>query len=137
MGCLKEGVTMKKFIAILLTLALLCSLPACELRGYDEGYEEGYNDGRFDGRCDGYADGIEEAQSFLAFIIEDDLSMLGWEIEETYGVHPEDALLILSNYADVPDEVTEEELHAAIWAIYRYYYKSHEVIDGIKDYCID
>ena len=45
--------------------------------------------------------------------------------------------MILSNYADVPDEVTEEELNKAIWAIYSYYYESREIMNAIEDYWID
>ena len=100
-----------------------------ENRTYDSGYEEGYENG--------FYDGIAEAQHDIAFYVEDDLSSLGWDIEDEYGIHPEKAVQILSNYADVPDEVDEDELNDAIWAIYRYYHDSQEVINGIEDYWID
>lgn len=129
---------MKRFIAILASFALTICLSSCSFRGsYDDGYEDGYDDGYYAGFDYGYYEGIAEAQHDIASYVDDDLSSLGWDIEEEYGLHPEDALQILSNYADVPDEVTEEELNNAIWAIYRYYYKSHEVINGIEDYWID
>jgi hypothetical protein len=129
---------MKRFIAILVLLSVTICLCSCDYRGiYDEAYEDGYEDGHYAGQCDGYYDGIERAKEYIAFVVDDDLSSLAWDIEAEYGLHPEDALQILSNYADVPDEVDEEELKDAIWAIYRYYYDSHKVINDIEDYWID
>ena len=125
---------MKKLIMVLALFALaLCSLSGCRIEGYDTGYDDGY----YAGYDDGYAKGIETAQKFLAFVVDDDLSSLAWDIEDEYGLFPEDALQMLSNYADRSNEVSEEELNNAIWAICRYYYKSNEVINGIEDYWID
>ena len=130
---------MKKLIAaITVLLVLLLASSSCNYKGnyddgYDDGYADGYTDGCFDGRIKGYEDGIAKAQKHLAFAIDDDLSELGYKIEREYGMHPEDALMILSNYADVPDEASEDEVDDAIWAIYRYYYESLKVIDGIED----
>ena len=118
-------------ILCVVTIASSCSKPTVSEvdDSYYEGYEEGYDDG--------YVEGIEKAQQFLAVVVDDDLSSLAWDIEDEYGLHPEDALQILSNYADCSGEVSEEELNNAIWAIYRYYYKSQEVINEIEDYWID
>ena len=125
---------MKRLIAILAAIFLvMCSLSSCRVEGYDTGYDDGYDAG-YDY---GYTKGIEEAQQFLEIVVDDDLSSLGWDIEDQYGLHPEDALMILSNYADVPDEVDEEDLNAAIWAIYRYYYESNKIINSIEDYLIE
>lgn len=129
---------MKKLIAALAILvSVLCVLSSCRIENYDDGYAEGYDDGYFEGFDFGYYEGIAEAQSFIEFVVDDDLSALARNIESEYGLHPEDALQILSNYADVPDEVDETELNQAIWAIYSYYHKSQEIIDGIEDYSID
>lgn len=129
---------MKRFITFLASFAIvICSLSSCRIEGYDTGYDDGYDDGYDIGFDYGYAKGIAEAQQFLAFIVDDDLRCLGRDLEDQYGIHPEEAVQILSNYADVPDEVSEEELHNAIWAIYRYYYRSHEVINGIEYYDIE
>lgn len=129
---------MKKFIAILTSFAfVVCSLSGCRIEGYHDGYDKGYDDG-YEAGCDyGYSKGIADAQRYIAFVVDDDLSSLARDIKKAYGLHPEDALLILSNYADVPDEVTEEELNKAIWALYRYYYDSTEVINSIEDYLIE
>ena len=125
---------MKRFVAILVLLSVTICLCSCDYRGI---YDEAYEDGHFDGQCDGYYDGIERAKEYIAFVVDDDLSSLARDLEDQYGIHPEEAVQILSNYADVPDEVSEEELHNAIWAIYRYYYRSNEVINGIEDYDIE
>ena len=125
---------MKRLIAILAAIVLvMCSLSSCRIEGYDKGHDDGYDAG-YDY---GYTKGIEEAQQFLAIVVDDDLSSLGWDIEDQYGLHPEDALMILSNYADVPDEVDKEDLNAAIWAIYRYYHESNKIINSIDDYVIE
>ena len=96
---------------------------------YDSGYETGYNDG--------YSDAMQKAPVRIESRVDDDIWDLCHEIEEEYGIHPDEAAMILSNYADVPDEVTEEELNKAIWAIYRYYYESREIMNAIEDYWID
>ena len=129
---------MKKFIAMIAVITLvLFSLSACELEPYEDDYDEGYSDGWEAGFDEGYYEGIAKAQHSIAFYVEDDLFYLERDIERKYGIHPEEAVQILSNFADVPDEVTEEEVYAAIWSIYLYYHASQEVINGIEDYSID
>ena len=129
---------MKRLIAVLVLFALSICLLSCSYRGtYDDGYSEGYADGFFEGQINGYDEGIAEAQHDIAIRAEDDLWSLAWDIEDKYGIHPEEAVQILSNYADVPDEVDEAELHNAILAIYRYYYDSCEIVNDIEDYWID
>ena len=117
---------MKKLAVILSALILVLCLSACNIETYEDGYADGYTDG--------YYEGVAEALHDIAFYVEDDLWSLACDIEDEYGMSPEDAIIILSNYADVPDEVTEEELNKAIWVLYRYYYKSHEIINDIEDY---
>lgn len=129
---------MKRFITIIASIALvMCSLSSCRIEGYGTGYDDGYEDGREAGFDYGYTKGIEEAQQFLTFVVDDDLSSVERDIEDKYGIHPYEAVEILTNYADVPDQVSKEELRNAIWAIYRYYYRSNEVINGIEDYDIE
>ena len=137
---------MKKLIAVIAVIAMaLCSLSACELKPYEDDYDEGYSYGweaGYDagwvaGYDEGYYEGIAEAQNDIAFYVEDDLWSLAHDIEDEYGMYPEDAVWVLFNYTDVPDEVTEEELINAIWAIRAYYYNSQEVINSIEDYWID
>lgn len=116
---------------ICIFLALFC-LTSCDTQPgqkYDDSYYEGFEAG--------YYEGIAEAQHFLAFVIDDDLSDISRAIEDEYGMHPEDALMILSNYADVPDEVNQEDVPKAIWVIHSYYNKANELINSIEDYAIE
>ena len=124
---------MKKFAATLTVLFLVLYLSACNIETYEDGYEDGYANGY----TEGYYEGIAEALDDISFYVEDDLWSLACDIEDEYGMSPDEAVMILSNYADVPDDVTEEEVNKAIWAIYRYYNKSHEIINSIEDYWID
>ena len=129
---------MKRVITIIVSITLvMCCMSSCRIEGYDSGYDDGYADGREAGFEYGYTKGIEEAQRFLAFAVDDDLIDLKLNIRKEYGLHPEDALDVLTNYIDVPDEVDEQELVDAIYAIRRYYYKSNEIINGIEYYWID
>lgn len=115
------------------------SLFSCQsiLTSCDTKTKQKYDDSYYEGFEVGYYEGIAEAQHFLAFVIDDDLSNIARAIEDEYGMHPEDALMILSNYVDVPDEVNQEDIPKAIWVIYSYYNKSNELINSIEDYAID
>ena len=129
------------FIAIAIIAVLTCSLSACGKSDYareqeakreaiyESGYEAGYNAG--------YSEAMQKAPGRIESRVDDDIWDLCHEIEDKYGIHPEEAAMILSNYADVPAEVTEEELSKALWAIYRYYYGSCEILNGIEDYWIE
>lgn len=129
---------MKRFIAIIAIFAVSLCLYSCDYSSfYDEGYEDGYQDGHFDGEYYGYYEGIERAKEYIAFVVDEDLSSIAYDIEDQYGLHPEEALQILSNYADVPDEVDIEKVDDAIWAIYCYYNNMQKIINGIEDYWID
>ena len=128
---------MKKIVLLIAVMLAMCSLSGCRIEGYNHGYDDGYDDGYESGYDIGYEEGVTRAQRYISFVLDDDLDSLAYDIEDTYGIHPEEAVQILSNYADVPDEVTEEELLNAIWAIYRYYHDSIEVVNGIEDYLID
>lgn len=145
---------MRKGIATLLVMLILstvfssCSSQSAYDEGYAAGYDDGYSDGEFDmqlevedsilaGYDTGYHDGIAEAQHDIAVRVEDDLHSLAWDIEDEFGMFPDDALQILSNYVDVPDEVDGDDLSMAIIAIYKYYYDSNEIINNIDDYLID
>ena len=111
--------------------------PASYNEDYDIAYNEGLDDGYKSGYEDGYYEGKAEAQHYIASRVEDDLISLDEEIFDKYGVDAWKAIEILSNYADVPDEVTEEDLHQAIWAIYDYYFGSQEISHEIEEYWID
>lgn len=137
---------MKRFISILVLFSSAVCLLSCSYEGtYDNGYADGYDygledgwyDGYDEGYSEGYYEGIAEAQHDIAIRVEDDLWSLARDIEDEYGIHPEDAMAVFFRYADGHDDVSEEELSKAIWAVRRYYYELHDVIDGIEDYWID
>ena len=132
---------MKKLFIVIAVIAIIFSLSSCGKSTYareqeakkeaiyESGYEAGYNDG--------YFDAMLEAPERIECYVDDDIQDLCFEIKHKYGIYPEEAAMILSNYADVPDEVTEEELSKAIWAIYSYYFESYEIMNEIEDYWID
>lgn len=116
----------------LLVFSVFTMLSSCsekKVSEVDDSYYEGYSDG--------YYDGVEKAKQYIAFAVEDDLYSIAWDIEDEYGMLPEDALNVLTNYIDAPDEVSEQELTDAIYAIRDYYYTANDIINGIEDYCID
>lgn len=132
---------MKKHFIVVAVIVIIFSLSSCGKSTYareqetkretiyDSGYEAGYNDG--------YFEAMQKAPRKIESLVEDDIWDICYEIKSEYGIYPEEAAMILCNYADVPDEVTEEELNKAIWAMYKYYYESHEVMNEIEDYWID
>ena len=124
-----------KAFAIAFCICLCMVLSACKAEQRD--YVSDYDDEYYNGYEDGYSEAMQEAPGRIDSRVEFDIWDLCDEIEDEYGIHPEDAANILSIYADVPDEVTEEELYTAIWAIYRYYHGSSKIMNGIEDYDID
>ena len=133
---------MKKHLTLVTVLCVLvCCLSSCGKSEYareqeakresiyESGYEAGYDDG--------YFEAMQKAPGKIESRVDDDIWDLCKEIENEYGIHPEEAANILSRYADTPDEVTEEELNKALWAIYRYYFGSLEIMNEIEDYWID
>lgn len=86
--------------------------------------------------ADRYKEGISYAQKAIVNHLDTERMDLDFEIEESYGLHPEKALRIMENYLD-NEPVSEDELANAIWAIRSYYYKSEDILDGVEDYWID
>ena len=84
-----------------------------------------------------YREGIAEAQEQIASLVEVEMWDLEFDIEDEYGIYPEEAMQILTNYADDADDISEDDLCTAIWAIRRYYYGSIDIVCGIDDYWID
>ena len=136
------GANMKKYLAaIFVTAILIFCLSSCGESDYardqeakreaiyESGYEAGFKDG--------YSEAMQKAPGRIESRVDDDIWDLCCEIENKYGIHPEEAAMILSIYADVPDEVTEEELNKAIWAMYRYYFESCKIMNEIEEYWID
>lgn len=85
---------------------------------------------------DRFDEGIAYAQDSIVNHLDTKLMDLDFEIEEIYGVSPEEALLIMENYLD-NEPISEEELANAIWAIRAYYFKSQDIPNDVDDYWID
>ena len=83
-----------------------------------------------------FDEGIAYAQDSIVNHLDTKLMDLDFEIEEIYGVSPEEALLIMENYLD-NEPISEEELANAIWAIRAYYFKSQDIPNDVDDYWID
>lgn len=131
---------MKKFfISISVFVLALCFLLACDSQGtYEDGYAAGYASGYSDAECvheddyiEGYVEGINRAQNY----IESHLQELSFDIKNEYGIYPEDALSILTNYIDDPESISEQDLHDAIYVIRSYYFDAEEISHNISDYC--
>ena len=121
-------------------LLALCSLSACSEETYDDGFEDGYDMGYSDAQFkyeDDYFEGISRAQNAIEVYLEDDMYHISHDIKDEYGIYPEEAIGILEEFLDDPNAVSERDLHNAIYAIRRYYYDSHETVNGIDDYWID
>lgn len=136
------GANMKKYLAaIFVTAILIFCLSSCGQSDYardqeakreaiyESGYEAGFKDG--------YSEAMQKAPGRIESRVDDDIWDLCCEIENKYGIHPEEAIQILANYADDPEAIETEELNRAIWATFRYYYNSYKIMNGIDTYLID
>ena len=123
------------FTTILLSSLIIFS--ACGQNNRQHSYNNEYHDCYEDGFADGYEDGIAYAQQHLSSAIESDIDDICWEIEDNFGIYPEDAAQILVNYIDNSAEATEEEVQNAVMALYRYYFNSQTIINQIDSYDID
>ena len=112
---------------ILCFLFLICALilTACDSRG---SYEDGYSAG--------YEQALKDAAGMAEDRLKDELNHLSKSIDKEYGFDPEDAVLILGNFAD-GQPTSERDLTDAIWAIWEYYHSSNDLIDEIGLYIFD
>ena len=131
-------------ILILAAVLLGLSCSNAQAEGYALGYEEGYIEGLSELRTEyeddyivGYRDGITRAQSAIEVYLMDDILHISFEIEDDYGISPEAAINAITNYVDIPGEVTEAEFNAAVWAIRRYYFALEDIIYDVDNYWID
>jgi len=83
-----------------------------------------------------FNEGICYAQGKIVNHLESELMDLSFEIEDIYGISPEEALQIMEHYLD-NEPVSEESLANAIWAIRAYYYKSLDIPNEVEKYWID
>lgn len=107
---------------------------------YDEWYNDGYNWGHEEGLSDGYIDGYNEAMSEAPVKFKDHLYYEIWDLEcdisSECGIHPEEALVVLSDYLD-GEPVSNAELNSAIDAISQYYYSVGELVTDIDEDWLD
>lgn len=83
-----------------------------------------------------FSEGISYAQDRIVNHLDTVLMDIDYEIEDIYGIHPEEALRIMENYLD-NEPISDEELANAIWAIRAYYHKSQDIPSKIEDYWIE
>lgn len=100
-----------------------------ETRTYDTGYEKGLEEG--------YRRGISEALEKIEDYVTDDLFQLESDVNREYGMYPEEAAQILTNYSDDSSAISEDDLYTAIWAIRSYYYGAYDIVNDIDEYWID
>lgn len=132
-------------LLIVVSFFLVLSLAAVIIgKSYAAKYQEGYEAGRLSVQAaevgtysDGYRDGISRAQHAIEDLLMDDAYHLSCEIEETYGISPDMAIATISNYLDLPGEITESELFAASLAIHRYYTDLQDILQRVDEYSID
>lgn len=93
-------------------------------------------DAEIEAKEERYREGISEAQEYIANRVSDDFWSLEYDLEDRYGISPEDAIHLLTNYVD-GEYVSETDLNQAIWVISKYYSHSYEIIYEIDDYWID
>ena len=106
------------------------------IQEFSEPWRADVDDSYYERYDEGYHDGVAMAQQYIATITDFELSDMEQDIEKQYGMNPYEAVELLTNYADSPDEATKEEVNNAIWAVYRYYFCSQEVINKIEDFDI-
>lgn len=124
---------MKKPLIFLTVLAvLLCFLVACTGRSI---YAM-ERDSEKEAREEIYREGVSAAQNQIDSLVESDLWDLEYGIEDKYGMSPEEAIQILTNYAD-GEPVSKAKVSKAIWAIRQYYYGTYDIVNGIDDYWVD
>ena len=95
----------------------------------EEGYAQGFNEGSFDARM--------AAPLQIEELLQGELWDISNNIEETCGIHPEEAAIILNNYLDDPDAISDRDLYNAIWSLSRYYHLSNDAIFDISEYWLD
>ena len=116
---------MKKVFAVLLMAAALFLLAACETSDlYNKGYSAGYDKG------------TKDTLEYVSDAMYDILWDLEQNTSEKYGLHPDEAAVVLDDFmSGVP--VSDEELQIAIDSICGYYYDSFEIpkdIEGLDLY---
>lgn len=147
---------MKKFVLFLVLLFVAVNFSSCVTNGYYEegyaaGYDDGYSDAKFEmtsiaedwmesgydtgyddgyiGGCEeGYVDGFEDCESELSGSLDWKLSEVRGKAKEIFGISPYEAVQVITNYADDPSEISEDDLIAAIGSISYYYEYSNSAI---------
>ena len=101
---------MKRIVMILLCGILCVGLSSCEKSSGNS--NSNYND-RY---AAGYAAGIEDLGRFAEVVFDD----VGSNLHSERGMYPDEALQILTNYAD-GEPVSQRDVDDAIWALQKYY----------------
>lgn len=124
---------MKKILATVLAfIILLCCLASCKGRSI-YAMEQ---DARIEALEEKYHEGVSNAQEHIASLVDIEMMDLEFDIDDKWGMTAEEAIQILTNYAD-GEPISEKEVNKAIWAISQYYHGVNDITNGIDDYWID
>ncbi len=123
---------MKKILAFMMIAVLFCCLASCGGRSI---YAM-ERDAEAEAMEEKYREGVSEAQEQIASLVETEMWDLEFDIGDKWGMTAEEAIQILTTYAD-GEPVSESKVNKAIWAISQYYRGVNEIANGIDDYWID
>lgn len=122
----------KSFVILSALLIIACCLVSCTGRSI---YAM-ERDAEKEAMEEKYREGISAAQEEIANLIEIEMWDLDYDIEEKWGMSVEEAIDILTDYAEGTSS-SSRQINKAIWAIRYYYVNSTDIINGIDDYWID
>lgn len=121
----------KRILCVALCVLLVFGLSSCEISS-----EEKYYGDYHDGYVDGYNDGVSKAQDSIGGYAEEYFNNINSGNKKDRGITVDDAVQILTNYAD-GEPISEEELHNAIWSIQKFYCDAWDLIWELDDCVID
>ena len=137
---------MKKFIAGFLVGLAVCfilfrifpsvSEPAyLDERVLDE-HVAVYNQGYVTGYDAGYNNGLANAPKMVEHLFKKSLKAICEHMNEAYGLHPDDAMNIIMQYAD-GEPIESDELITALRVAWGYYNEANDCIEAIDAYNLD
>jgi hypothetical protein len=115
-----------------ISMSALCVILCLGFSSCGEKHYGNYNDSYIDG----YNEGVTEAQDMISGYAEECFNNIDSENKKERGISTEDAVQILTRYAD-GEPITEAELHDAIWSIHKFYYDAWDIVFELDDYSIN
>lgn len=84
----------------------------------------------------GYSQALRAAPQMVEERLLYDLWYISSQIDKEYGVDLEDALRVITNYAE-GEPISQDELKNAIWALYEYHRDSYDLFEEISSYDLE